>query len=682
MKTPAELVSRSMLAVLSLLFCCLCALSAAAEEGKLDLTELNLEDLMKITVRSTTKSSLTISKAPGVVRVFTADDFERFGLETLRDVLATLPGVQIQEYRAGHQVAWFRGVQSRYNSKVLLLIDGVPLRDSYYNHFSLDEALALRHIESIEVINGPGSVLYGANGFSGVVSVTTKSKGRSIAGSFKSRTTRNLSVEGDLSNVYGYADYFDSDGFQPELNSDGEQWTHVQRADRSYGFLKYSGDSFEVIGSYTDYEYADRYRRSEQDYYWTRRPTYAALRFAKDLSESTELNVLAYVNYYPLRREKNKFEAVGLLEERERERNDTSLYGADVDLHYSLGAHEITLGTAVQADKAEDSFNQMIFPEVEEPQDNLTDPGTRRTDIGVFLQDVWQVSQTTALVAGVRYDILSDFDEELSFRSGVTTTKDNLYAKLLFGTAYRVPSYREYLDIESFNDSLEAEHLRTIEAQIGYGLANLDVNLTFYHNIYDDYITELFVNEIDRGGEIVELGDEYSVNANERSITGVELYSVYHPNQRLSVRGSVGVILRAKEELGGVDAEIVSTQVPVETGELDIPYLSDVTFNLLAAYTFLSSYTVGANILYFSDRDTPTAYQADVADENKDPGNTAAFARLDLHARAALGDGWDLGVEVENFFDEEIFSPPFGGDFNYDSEWKGRVWGVKLSKRF
>ena len=97
--------------------------------------------------------------------MFTRTDIVRLGFTTLADVLRQVPGIQVIEYRTGHETIWVRGVQSRYNNKVLLLVDGVPMRDSFYGHFDIDDSLPLDDAERIEIISGPGSVLYGTNAF-------------------------------------------------------------------------------------------------------------------------------------------------------------------------------------------------------------------------------------------------------------------------------------------------------------------------------------------------------------------------------------------------------------------------------------------------------------------------------------------------------------------------------------
>ncbi|MDM8560437.1 hypothetical protein [Candidatus Parabeggiatoa sp. HSG14] len=59
------------------------------------------------------------------------------------------------------------------------------------------------------------------------------------------------------------------------------------------------------------------------------------------------------------------------------------------------------------------------------------------------------------LVVGIRYEILSDFDDEFSYCLGATKQfESGFYSKLLYGTAFRIPSYRKYLDVLAYNDDL------------------------------------------------------------------------------------------------------------------------------------------------------------------------------------------------------------------------------------
>ncbi len=61
---------------------------------------------------------------------------------------------------------------SEFNERTLVLLDGVPLNDPVLGHVPL-MALPALPLERIEVVYGPGSALYGANAFAGVVALKT-----------------------------------------------------------------------------------------------------------------------------------------------------------------------------------------------------------------------------------------------------------------------------------------------------------------------------------------------------------------------------------------------------------------------------------------------------------------------------------------------------------------------------
>ncbi len=171
---------------LALLYCN-AQLRASASDNE-ELTEsilnLSLQELFELTVETGSKSPRTLRKTPGIVRVFSREDFHRYGFKYLKDVLRHVPGFELNESRSGHSNLFIRGVQDRTTSKVLLLIDGVPMRDLYWGNFSVDEMMSLDNIEQVEILNGPGSVLYGANAFAGIINLLTRSEGRSLRVSY------------------------------------------------------------------------------------------------------------------------------------------------------------------------------------------------------------------------------------------------------------------------------------------------------------------------------------------------------------------------------------------------------------------------------------------------------------------------------------------------------------------
>jgi outer membrane receptor for ferrienterochelin and colicins len=142
------------------------------------LMELSLVDLLNIKVTTTSKTEEKLSEAPGVISVVTRDEMERFGARTLKDVLMRMPSINLSTtYIGDRSCVSIRGDQiTAAANHILLLVNGRPVREAEEGGVKGEmlELFPVTSIDRIEVIRGPGSVLYGSNAFSGVINVITK----------------------------------------------------------------------------------------------------------------------------------------------------------------------------------------------------------------------------------------------------------------------------------------------------------------------------------------------------------------------------------------------------------------------------------------------------------------------------------------------------------------------------
>jgi len=136
--------------------------------------EATLARLEQELVTVVSRYAQTARKAPSIVTVITADQITASGYRTLSDVLRTIPGIYIWKSQEGRDLAALRGVVSADNNKLLLLVDGQPWYDGGYTHAWIDQYLPLAQVAQIEVIQGPGSAIYGTNAFTGVIHVVTR----------------------------------------------------------------------------------------------------------------------------------------------------------------------------------------------------------------------------------------------------------------------------------------------------------------------------------------------------------------------------------------------------------------------------------------------------------------------------------------------------------------------------
>lgn len=129
--------------------------------------------LPTVTVSATTIPTPTDQVASSVT-VITAQQIEQQQLRTVPDALNTVPGLNVvQTGGPGGQTSVFmRGTNSNH---VKVFIDGIEAGDPSSPNGAFDFAhLLTGDIETIEVLRGPQSGLYGSDAIGGVISITTK----------------------------------------------------------------------------------------------------------------------------------------------------------------------------------------------------------------------------------------------------------------------------------------------------------------------------------------------------------------------------------------------------------------------------------------------------------------------------------------------------------------------------
>jgi iron complex outermembrane receptor protein len=137
---------------------------------------MSLEQLMQVPIEVATGSAKPISEAPAVVTVITAEDIELMGATCLAEVLETVPGFHMPTSDRFAQVTStvVRGLRTTSNVHVLVLLNGVPITDLQSGGPPVMLHLPVSAIAKVEVIRGPGSAVYGADAFAGLVNVFTK----------------------------------------------------------------------------------------------------------------------------------------------------------------------------------------------------------------------------------------------------------------------------------------------------------------------------------------------------------------------------------------------------------------------------------------------------------------------------------------------------------------------------
>ena len=144
------------------------------EMQKKSTEEILFEPIKMIITAS--KREQRIQDSPSAISIITEDDIQQSGAMSIPDVLKYVPGIDVMQTTSSHWEVNARGLNQIRSNKMLVLIDGRSVYLDYYGGVIWQGLpILMEDISRIEVIRGPISALYGANAFSGIINIITKS---------------------------------------------------------------------------------------------------------------------------------------------------------------------------------------------------------------------------------------------------------------------------------------------------------------------------------------------------------------------------------------------------------------------------------------------------------------------------------------------------------------------------
>src|SRR3989339_492920 len=155
-------------------------LFASQKEKTIEVKDTLKSVSLNSVVISANKTKVNRSSVPLTISVLEREDIESGGNSALLPILSQqVPGLFVtQRGVTGFGVSSgsageinIRGVGQ--GNKVLMLFDGQPQWAGLFGH-SLPDLYVSSDVERVEVIRGPGSLLYGSNAMGGVVNIITR----------------------------------------------------------------------------------------------------------------------------------------------------------------------------------------------------------------------------------------------------------------------------------------------------------------------------------------------------------------------------------------------------------------------------------------------------------------------------------------------------------------------------
>ncbi|MFK5969644.1 MAG: TonB-dependent receptor [Candidatus Marithrix sp.] len=510
----------------------ICSLAALGDDDELSFYELEEELMRTVTIATGVKQS--IARAPAVTSIITAKDIENIGASNLSEALNTIPGFFTSYNRAGYLVFTMRGISSTGNPEVLLLLNGIRMNHSDTGRGGGLSMPALNVISRIEIIRGPGSAVYGADAFAGVVNVITKTaddiQGTEVGMKIGNLDTQNAWVShGSIWNgfkIMTSLEYDNTDGSGGIVDSDKQTildhnfGTNASVTPSNFDISRHGYDAridiqkenWLIRAGYRDMNTGNAANGTEA---LSNRSENILRRFNAELiyhnPTFTEYwDVTAQLSYLQMNVDNNLVlfppGAFGgtypdgmKLNLRYYERHPRF----DLSGFYSkFDKHLIRVGTGYIIDDQYEigtvnNFGGGTMKDFSDTPD-ASAPEIDRNNWYVFLQDSWQISSEWELTSGIRYDEYSDFGNTINPRVAlVWQSKSNFTTKLLFGRAFRSPTFDElYINnsvTQMGNPNLEPETIETWELAFNYRPTkklNFDLNL-FHYDITDKILYTL-----------------------------------------------------------------------------------------------------------------------------------------------------------------------------------------------
>lgn len=552
---------------------------ADSDEELQRILSSNMEELMTMTVDIATHTKQTLSKAPAVVSVITAEDIRATGSTNLMEILQSVPGIYIRANQFGFKpLISFRGAAGTH---ALLMVNGAPAKDLVWSPGIFWKGLSTHMIERVEIIRGPGSALFGSDASSGVINVITKTAGKieqSEAGvrmgSFNTRTGWvqhgthwngfDIGLTAEVSHTDGHNPLIVADA---QTAKDAAMGTHVSSAP---GHASYGWDSEDFrlsLGKGNWRLLADTMRHSNVGIGLTGAGVLDSRTRANDSQSSLALlyNNEAFASDWGLNaelryRDLDYSSGDGFLERPPGYQDVTGVYpegvinrmrSAERRLDFEVGGlytgvkdHAIRLGGGyVRQDLylVEQYINQGTGPDGKPlPAGgslvNVSDspyafaPEMARKISYLFLQDVWRFTKDWELTAGARYDNYSDFGGTLNPRLAlVWQSTERLTTKLMYGHAFRAPSYLELYALTSAtkpNPGLTPERSKTWDLSFSY-LASRDLRLGL--NLFNFAQADLIA---------LDASNTYR-NAGKHTIRGIEFESQWQATNTFRISGNL-----------------------------------------------------------------------------------------------------------------------------------------------
>lgn len=464
-----------------------CSLLQADDQS--ELATLSLEDLLNIQVTSTSRREETQQLAPGVITVVTSQEIHQYGARHLRDVIDRLVGMQVlSSHQRPHNKTSIRGMNGAHqDGSVLILLNGRPIHDGTDGGFNFDIYLGfpLEMVDHIEVIRGPGSVIYGTDAMAGVINIITKDAHKSINESIVDISVGSFNRKQiQLTTLMGGEDYSLNIGIN-SIRADGDSVSGVVDKDNIVGTYDTgeNSDNLVINGKYKGFTLNGMVMNNNADSGGStfqlpsspmkKRRNYLDVGYLFDIAKGWDASLNYTVNTA-------KF--------------DWQISEANGRNHYTDRYDMLEM--IVRGNVATD-LNLLFGANTSNYKTEFMTgfPASSMSNKSAYTQIDYMLSPKQKIIAGVQLNKPEETKTDLSSRLGfIQGFGDNWWLKLLYSEAYRSPNLQEAkINAPTLrgNPLLDPEKVATYDVQLIYQTPKHYFAIAVYDSMLNNLIVRV-----------------------------------------------------------------------------------------------------------------------------------------------------------------------------------------------
>ncbi|MFC3333806.1 TonB-dependent receptor plug domain-containing protein [Flavobacterium palustre] len=569
---------------------------ALAQKKGVVLTGTNeLEEV----VISDSKFALPKEKSGKVIVKITAEDLKKRPGQSVATVLSTVAGVEINGNQSGAGKDLKYSIRGGRNRQTLILIDGVPVTDASGTTIEYDlRLIPVEQVESIEVMKGAASTLYGSGAATGVINITLKkAEKKAIAGNVYLNVGTQTTAQEKSNSVQEYNQGFSFNGKTEKFNYFGSlnssEVSGMSQARPASDLEKFEDDSFSRVNSLVKFGFTPTKQLSFDFFanYDRLKYDFDADSFADDLynySKSDQYRIGFSPKYKYNKGELVVNTAAGLIERGSFSYGSLSNYksrnvSADAFNKYQINAELFVIGGAQY---------QFFDMSISSLYTNLANELTTFNLIDPYVTAVYNSDFGLNINAGARLNVHSRYGSNFVYNINPSFSFSEIPLKLVssYSTAYITPSLYQLYDMTYGNLDLEPERNSTAEAGFELDLLDKKINL----NAVAFYRQE--------NNSIIFVSAGYDNIQGKYNARGVETMLSYALNNQLTLRGNY-TFTQVEDAL--------SLYIPKHKANASVEYqpTSRTFFNVSYQYVDQKSDALFDPITYDQTRIVTAAYQ-------------------------------------------------------------------------